>query len=430
MEYENNPPWEEQQPPANYKVKFMCSYGGKVQPRPHDHQLSYVGGETKILAVDRTIKFSSLTNKLNQLCESEVCFKYQLPGEDLDALISVTNDDDLEHMMHEYDRMYRVSPKPARLRLFLFPINPPPVQPGFGSDEIKSDRDRFVEALNSAPVQPVQPAPIRQNHMDFLFGLEKTGSPPPKIQDPNPDVGTRVETLSENSNRAIGPDPGLTQMDIQRHIQDLQRLQIASEQQHMNRRKSDDNLVSGFSGDQNQYYIPKLPEKVTHPPLAASGPPVSAAYWPEKHYPVSSPDQPVYMIQAPANMYHAPTMVRPMTGQTGYFPVQRMGPPDVYREQQVYNVVSPATAVTAATMSPAPQTLQQAPQTLPPQPQKVAGYPAVADAGYAQVGYDSNGRQVYYTASAGVGVVPPYTAVAATAVGSDGKVAAMKILLK
>ncbi|KAK6945880.1 PB1 domain [Dillenia turbinata] len=390
VDYENNPPWEEQQqPPASYKVKFMFSCGGKVQPRPHDHQLSYVGGETKILAVDRTIKFSSLTNKLNQLCESEVCFKYQLPGEDLDALISVSNDDDLEHMMLEYDRMYRASPKPARLRLFLFPINPLPLQPGFGSGEIKSDQDRFVEALNSAPVQPVEPPPpppppLQQNNVDFLFGLEKTGSPLPKIQVSTPDVGTRVETLGENSNRVIGPDPGLVQMDIQRHIQDLQRLQIASEQQQMYRRTSDDNLVSGFSGDQNQYYIPKLPEKVTHPPMTAAGPPVSAAHWPEKHYPVSPPDQPVYMIPATANMYHAQAMVRPMSGQTGYIPVQRMGPPDVYREQQVYNVVSPATAVTAT--------------TLPPAPQRVAGFPGVADAGYAQVAYDSNGRQVYYPA--------------------------------
>ncbi|PWA74670.1 Phox/Bem1p [Artemisia annua] len=112
----------------NYKnkVKFMCSYGGKILPRPHDNQLSYVGGQTKILAVDRFVKFASVTAKLTALCEAhDVCFKYQLPGEDLDALISVTNDDDLEHMMHEYDRLNKgtnSTTTTVRLRLFLFPV--------------------------------------------------------------------------------------------------------------------------------------------------------------------------------------------------------------------------------------------------------------------------------------------------------------------
>ncbi|KAI9113756.1 hypothetical protein K1719_015007 [Acacia pycnantha] len=55
-------------------------------------------------------------SKLFSLCDADVCFKYQLPGEDLDALISVTNDEDLEHMMVEYDCLYRASAKPARLR--------------------------------------------------------------------------------------------------------------------------------------------------------------------------------------------------------------------------------------------------------------------------------------------------------------------------
>ncbi|MBA0775728.1 hypothetical protein Gotri_010843, partial [Gossypium trilobum] len=112
---------------GNYRVKFLCSYGGKIQPRSHDNQLAYVGGDTKILAVDRNIKFSTMIAKLSSLCggDSEVCFKYQLPGEDLDALITVTNDEDLDHMMLEYDRLHRGSAKPARLRLFFFPLSPP-----------------------------------------------------------------------------------------------------------------------------------------------------------------------------------------------------------------------------------------------------------------------------------------------------------------
>jgi hypothetical protein len=89
IDFENPPtgtttPWEDQQQQnqTSYKAKFMCSYGGKIQPRPHDNQLSYVGGETKILAVDRNIKFPLMISKLCSLIEApDVSFKYQLPGE-------------------------------------------------------------------------------------------------------------------------------------------------------------------------------------------------------------------------------------------------------------------------------------------------------------------------------------------------------------
>ncbi|KAH1132883.1 hypothetical protein AAZX31_05G049000 [Glycine max] len=81
----------------------------KIQPRTHDNQLSYVVGDTTILAVDRSVMFPAFLSKL--------------AGEDLDALISVTNDDDLEHMMLEYERLYRPNLKPIRMRLFLFTLS-------------------------------------------------------------------------------------------------------------------------------------------------------------------------------------------------------------------------------------------------------------------------------------------------------------------
>ncbi|CAN6707538.1 unnamed protein product [Malus baccata var. baccata] len=111
---------------SNYKVKFMCSYDSKIQPRPHDHQLAYVSGDTKILVVDRNIKLFVFISKLSSLCDTSidaVYFKYQLPGKDLDILISVTNDEDLDHMMVEYGRLYSASAKPTRLQLFLFPLD-------------------------------------------------------------------------------------------------------------------------------------------------------------------------------------------------------------------------------------------------------------------------------------------------------------------
>ncbi|PIN21657.1 hypothetical protein CDL12_05640 [Handroanthus impetiginosus] len=143
------------------KVKLLCSYGGKILSRPTDRQLSYVGGDTKILAVDRNVKFSEIAARLNSLCNrddgSEISIKYQLPGEDLDSLVSLIDDEDVEHMMVEYDRMQRISTKPARLRLFIFdcsgPPNPPP------KSGIK----------DSVPGTPLNP--------DYLFGFDKEYQP-------------------------------------------------------------------------------------------------------------------------------------------------------------------------------------------------------------------------------------------------------------
>lgn len=39
-------------------IKFLCSYGGKILPRFTDGELRYVGGLTRVLAVDRSISFS------------------------------------------------------------------------------------------------------------------------------------------------------------------------------------------------------------------------------------------------------------------------------------------------------------------------------------------------------------------------------------
>lgn len=449
IEFENPPPWDDQQQPPNYKAKFMCSYGGKIHPRPHDNQLSYVGGETKILAVDRYTKFDAMIAKLSSLCgDGEVAFKYQLPGEDLDALISVTNDDDLEHMMHEYDRLYRASAKPARMRLFVF-SSPAPNQSAsnFGVEGVRSDRDQFVEALNSVPTEP--PKPPVPNEVDYLFGLEK-GVPPPhpavKLRDSVPEPvappPTGFPSRVGHGDRVVGSEPAVNPVDIQRHLQDFQRLQIGDhEPPMMYTRKSDENLVGGgYGGD---YYVPKAPEKAPQ----ATGPP-QAGFWREKQfsgggYPVGAPtaqDQPVYVIPGPGTVYQTPTMVRPVTAPTtqGYYTMQRV-PPDGYREQPVYNVV-PQPHSQPPPMSAPPQPI------LPPQPPKMAAYTegynmvrptggvgGVPDSGgypppvAATAGYDGPvGRQVYYAATSapyhGGGVAVTSDMRSAVALGQDGKV--------
>lgn len=41
-------------------LKFLCSYGGKILPRQTDGKLRYVGGLTRVLAVERSVSFSGM----------------------------------------------------------------------------------------------------------------------------------------------------------------------------------------------------------------------------------------------------------------------------------------------------------------------------------------------------------------------------------
>uniref|UniRef100_A0A0D6QWE2 PB1 domain-containing protein n=1 Tax=Araucaria cunninghamii TaxID=56994 RepID=A0A0D6QWE2_ARACU len=185
------------------RVRFMCSYGGRILPRPHDNQLRYVGGDTRIVAVNRNISYSVLISKLSKICGSNVTLKYQLPNEDLDALISVTTDEDLENMMDEYDRL-NAGNKSSRLRLFLFPAKLESAT-SLGSLLEGSKREHwFVDALNGVPVLTrgrSEVSSVASEVPDYLFGLDsiedwdrddrgsKAGPPP----------GSRKSRLNLNS---------------------------------------------------------------------------------------------------------------------------------------------------------------------------------------------------------------------------------------
>ncbi|AET00125.1 uncharacterized protein [Medicago truncatula] len=143
------------------RVKLMITYGGEIQPRLtalHDHRrYSYIGGDNKIITVDRNINFSDLMAKLSSFMVSNVCFKYQLLGEDFDALIPVYNEEDLNHMMFEYDRMCHFSRKPAWLRVFLFPVPVNNNKASFDSLASAIKLKQFsVNSLNSVHVPPVE----------------------------------------------------------------------------------------------------------------------------------------------------------------------------------------------------------------------------------------------------------------------------------
>ncbi|KAF5745241.1 hypothetical protein HS088_TW07G00824 [Tripterygium wilfordii] len=154
----NTDSWDD--PPASAaggafttKLRLMCSYGGHIVPRPHDKSLCYVGGDTRIVVVDRQKTLASLSSSLSRtlLNDRPFTLKYQLPSEDLDSLISVTTDEDLENMIDEYDRTTGSSSKTSRLRLFLFPLKPDSSQSiGPLLENPAKSEDWFLNALNGA----------------------------------------------------------------------------------------------------------------------------------------------------------------------------------------------------------------------------------------------------------------------------------------
>ncbi|XP_043720565.1 uncharacterized protein LOC122668077 [Telopea speciosissima] len=100
------------------RMKFLCSFGGKILPRPSDGKLRYVGGETRIITIRKHLSWEELVKKTSAICNQPHTIKYQLPGEDLDALISVLSDEDLLNMIEEYNGLERVEGS-QRLRIFL-----------------------------------------------------------------------------------------------------------------------------------------------------------------------------------------------------------------------------------------------------------------------------------------------------------------------
>lgn len=114
-------PQEKLQSPSSKKLKFLCSFGGKILPRPSDGALRYVGGHTRIVALRRDASFQEVMLKMTEgLCGPAV-IKYQLPDEDLDALVSVSCPEDFENMIEEYDKLVEASTEgSAKLRVFLF----------------------------------------------------------------------------------------------------------------------------------------------------------------------------------------------------------------------------------------------------------------------------------------------------------------------
>ncbi|KAM1245656.1 hypothetical protein ACFX15_036186 [Malus domestica] len=325
----------------NSRVRFMCSFGGKILPRPHDNQLRYVGGDTRIVAVQRTTSFSALLSKLSKLSGlSDVTVKYQLPNEDLDSLISVTTDEDVDNMMEEYDRVAQnLNSKSARLRLFLFVK---------GSDDSINSRSSsisslldgsakrelwFLDALNSGASNSAmlernrsEASSIFSEVPDYLFGLDNSDDTPsrggefkPKAR---PVLHDNVSVSDPGSPAPLTSSPFCSTSSVP-SVPSMPSLPPVKTRPDSNQAienqaiETKENQSEGFSGT------------VELPVSQATG----FAGNPGVHY-MPDPNYPGHMVQ-PVPVYYYPGQVPPTTVQVQPFPIQSQ-----YVHQQYHQVGS------------------------------------------------------------------------------------------
>jgi len=109
----------------------MCSFGGRILPRPGDRQLRYVGGETRIVSFPRAAaSFATLVAALAKVAPAlfapgvpRPSLKYQVPQDGLDSLISVSSDIDVDHIMDRLDHLHdEAAARPLCLRVVLFAL--------------------------------------------------------------------------------------------------------------------------------------------------------------------------------------------------------------------------------------------------------------------------------------------------------------------
>ncbi|KAK6123887.1 hypothetical protein DH2020_042378 [Rehmannia glutinosa] len=106
---------------AEYVYTTKHGFGGRILPRPSDGKLRYVGGETHIIRISKDITWQELWEKTTAIYDETHTVKYQLPGEDLDALVSVSSDEDLLNMMEECN-ILKDGEGSNKLRMFLFSL--------------------------------------------------------------------------------------------------------------------------------------------------------------------------------------------------------------------------------------------------------------------------------------------------------------------
>lgn len=99
--------------------------------------------------------------KINNLFDGEYVLKYQIASEDLDSLVSVKSDEDIRHLLDEYDRLEREGC--SKLRTYLFPVKPLATDQNQSSMSVLGPHaleQRFVDAINGV-ARPVNNPPSK-----------------------------------------------------------------------------------------------------------------------------------------------------------------------------------------------------------------------------------------------------------------------------
>lgn len=155
------------------KLKFLCSFGGRILPRPSDGKLRYVGGDTRIIRVMRDISWDEFKEKILIIYHPTHIIKYQLPGEELDALVSVSCDEDLQNMMEECNVLEDGGSQ--KLRIFLFSSSDLD-DSHLGLENVEGDTEfQYFVAVNGMDIgsrrNSVGLASTSGNNLDELLGL-------------------------------------------------------------------------------------------------------------------------------------------------------------------------------------------------------------------------------------------------------------------
>uniref|UniRef100_A0A453QXX1 Protein kinase domain-containing protein n=1 Tax=Aegilops tauschii subsp. strangulata TaxID=200361 RepID=A0A453QXX1_AEGTS len=138
----------------------------RIAPRSGDGALRYVGGQMRLISVPRAASFADLMRKVEAVDDAAgpapaaagggALVKYQLPGEDLDSLVSVSCAEDYDNMLEEYEKLAAAAPDgSAKLRVFLFPADS---ASGSGSHPAAVDEagQRYIDAINCVSADAVR----------------------------------------------------------------------------------------------------------------------------------------------------------------------------------------------------------------------------------------------------------------------------------
>nr|VDC82303.1 unnamed protein product [Brassica rapa] len=197
------------------KVKFLCSFGGKIMPRSSDEKLKYVGGETHIVSIRKNLSWEELKKKTSAICQQLHSIKYQLPGDELDSLISVTSDEDLQNMMEEYNGLERPEGS-QRPRLFLIPIGQPEMKiTGDTTSYHVNHLDQMLRLdtqlfngvqynMSAYPSPPISPSPFMHKDCSQFLGDNSSSESNNSFTLPQPEPSVNFQTYKHEAENSYG----------------------------------------------------------------------------------------------------------------------------------------------------------------------------------------------------------------------------------